>query len=65
MEGSDIHVMLTKTITKKAQKTNHFERFHTTPWPRESRLGRIALGFSKKLGHHIGAIKRFIDVTTY
>ena len=52
--------MLTKTITKKAQKTNHFERFHTTSWPRESRLGRTALGFSKKLGHHLGAIKRFI-----
>jgi hypothetical protein len=57
--------MLTKTITKKAQETNYFERFHTTPWPGESRLGRIALAFSKKLGHHLGASKRFIDVATY
>jgi hypothetical protein len=64
-EGGDIHVMLTKMITKKAQKTNHFERFHMTPWPRQSRLERTALAFSKKLGYHIGAIKRFIDVTTY
>jgi insertion element IS1 protein InsB len=57
--------MLTKTITKKAQKTNRFDRFHTTSWPRESRLGRNALTFSKKLDHHLGAIKRFIYVTTY
>jgi hypothetical protein len=56
--------MLTKTITNKAQKTHHIERVHNTSWPRESRLGHSALAFSKKWGQHIGASKRFIDVTT-
>ena len=42
--GSDIHVMLTKAITKKAQKTICFERFHNTSWLRESRLGCNAPG---------------------
>ena len=46
-----------KAITKKARKTNHIERFNNTLRQRVSRLVREALSFSKKLAHHIGAIK--------
>ena len=48
---------LHKAITKHARKTNHIERFHNTLRQRISRLVRDTLSFSKKLAHHIGAIK--------
>jgi insertion element IS1 protein InsB len=49
-----------KAITKHARKTNHIERFTNTLRQRVSRLVRETLSFSKKLAHHIGAIKYFI-----
>jgi IS1 family transposase len=49
-----------KAITKLARKTNHIERFNNTLRQRVSRLVRETLSFSKKLAHHIGAIKYFI-----
>ncbi len=49
-----------KAITKKARTTNHIERFYGTLRQRVSRLVRDTLAFSKKLTHHIGAIKFFI-----
>jgi insertion element IS1 protein InsB len=49
-----------RAISKLARKTNHIERFNNTLRQRVSRLGRDALSFSKKLAHHIGAIKLFI-----
>ena len=49
-----------KTITKHARKTNHIECFHNTLRQRVSRLLLETLSFSKKLAHHIGAIKYFI-----
>ena len=49
-----------KVITKHARKTNHIERFNDTLRQRVSRLVRETLSFSKKLAHHIGAIKYFI-----
>jgi insertion element IS1 protein InsB len=49
-----------RAITKKARKTNHIERFNNTLRQRLSRLVRETLSFSKKLAHHIGAIKYFI-----
>ena len=49
-----------RAITKLARKTNHTERFNNTLRQRVSRLARDALSFSKKLAHHIGAIKLFI-----
>jgi insertion element IS1 protein InsB len=49
-----------QAITKKARKTNHLERFNNTLRQRLSRLVRETLSFSKKLAHHIGAIKYFI-----
>jgi insertion element IS1 protein InsB len=49
-----------KAITKKARETNHIERFNNTLRQRLSRLVRETLSFSKKLAHHIGAIKYFI-----
>jgi insertion element IS1 protein InsB len=49
-----------KAISKLARKTNHIERFNNTLRQRMSRLVREALSFSKKLAHHIGAIKLFI-----
>jgi insertion element IS1 protein InsB len=47
-------------ISKLARKTNHIERSNNTLRQRVSRLVREALSFSKKLAHHIGAIKLFI-----
>ena len=47
-------------ITKKARKTNLIERFNTILRQRVSRPVRETLSFSKKLAHHIGAIKYFI-----
>jgi insertion element IS1 protein InsB len=49
-----------RAISKLARKTNHMERFNNTLRQRVSRLVREALSFSKKLAHHIGAIKLFI-----
>src|SRR5262245_53496543 len=49
-----------RAISKLARKTNHIERFNNTLRQRMSRLARDALSFSKKLAHHIGAIKLFI-----
>jgi insertion element IS1 protein InsB len=49
-----------KAITKHARKTNYIERFNNTLRQRVSRLVRETLSFSKKLAHHIGAIKYFI-----
>jgi len=49
-----------KAIAKKARKTNHIERFNNTLRQHVSRLVRETLSFSKKLAHHIGAIKYFI-----
>jgi len=49
-----------RAINKLARKTNHIERFNNTLRQRVSRLVREALSFSKKLTHHIGAIKLFI-----
>jgi insertion element IS1 protein InsB len=47
-------------ISKLARQTNHLERFHNTLRQRVSGLVREALSCSKKLAHHIGAIKLFI-----
>ena len=49
-----------RAMTKSARKTNHIERFNNTLRQRVSRLVRETLSFSKKLAHHIGAIKYFI-----
>jgi insertion element IS1 protein InsB len=49
-----------KAINKLTRKTNHIERLNNTVRQRVSRLVRDALSFSKKLAHHIGAIKLFI-----
>jgi insertion element IS1 protein InsB len=49
-----------QAITKKARKTNPIERFHNTLRQRLSGLVRETLSFSKKLTHHIGAIKYVI-----
>jgi insertion element IS1 protein InsB len=49
-----------RAISKLARKTNYLERFNNTLRQRMSRLARDALSFSKKLAHHIGAIKLFI-----
>jgi insertion element IS1 protein InsB len=49
-----------KALTKHARKTNPIERFNNTLRQRLSRLVRDTLACSKKLAHHIGAIKYFI-----
>jgi insertion element IS1 protein InsB len=49
-----------RAISKLARNTNHIERFNNTLRQRVSRLVREALLFSKKLTHHISAIKLFI-----
>ena len=46
-----------KAMTKKARITNHIERFNNTLRQRLSRFVRATLSFSKKVEHHIGAIK--------
>jgi insertion element IS1 protein InsB len=48
-----------KAVSKLARKTDHIERFNNTLRQRVSRLAREALSFSKKLPHHIGAVKLF------
>jgi insertion element IS1 protein InsB len=49
-----------RAISQLARKPNHIERCNNTLRQRVSRLARDALSFSKKLAHHIGAIKLFI-----
>jgi insertion element IS1 protein InsB len=49
-----------RAISKLARKTNPLERCNNTLRQRVSRLVRDALSFSKKLAHHMGAIKMFI-----
>src|SRR3954464_14627183 len=49
-----------RAISKLARLTNHVERFNCTLRQRVSRLVRSTLSFSKKLSHHIGAIRYFI-----
>jgi insertion element IS1 protein InsB len=49
-----------RAISQLARKPNHLQRFHHTLRQRMSRLVREAWSFSKKLAHHIGAIKLFI-----
>ena len=49
-----------RAVSKESGKVNHLERFNCTLRQRVSRLVRKALSFSKKLNHHIGAIKYFI-----
>ncbi len=49
-----------QVVRKHSRKTNHIERFNCTLRQRVSRLVRKSLSFSKKLTHHIGAIKYFI-----
>ena len=47
-------------LLKTCNQLNHIERFNNTLRQRVSRLVREPLSFSKKLAHHIGAIKYFI-----
>jgi insertion element IS1 protein InsB len=47
-------------IGELARKTNHLECISNTLRQRMSRLARDALTFSKKVVHHIGAIRLFI-----
>ena len=49
-----------KAVAKASGKTSLIERLNNTIRQRCSRLVRKALSFSKKLAHHIGAIKYFI-----
>jgi insertion element IS1 protein InsB len=49
-----------RAISKLARKTNHVERSNCTLRQRVSRLVHATLSFSKKLSHHLGAIKYFI-----
>jgi insertion element IS1 protein InsB len=49
-----------EVCAKGSGRTNAVERFNCTLRQRVSRLVRAALSFSKKLAHHIGAIKYFI-----
>jgi insertion element IS1 protein InsB len=49
-----------RALTKLARNTNHIERFNNTLRQRVSRLVRSTLAFSKKVEHHIGAIRYFI-----
>jgi insertion element IS1 protein InsB len=48
-----------RSIGTLARQTNHLERFNNTLRQRVSRLVRETLSFSKKIAHHIGAIKFF------
>lgn len=45
--------------SKIKRDTNHIERFNNSIRNRCSRLVRKSLSFSKKLEHHIGALKYF------
>jgi insertion element IS1 protein InsB len=49
-----------KAITKHAQESNRIDRFNTRLQQRVSRLVHETLSVSKKLAHHIDAIKYFI-----
>lgn len=44
-------------FTKQKKYTNHVERFFCTLRQRASRLVRLSLSFSKKLGRHINSIR--------
>jgi hypothetical protein len=55
--AGNIHKCLPKT---SIGKVSYIERFNGTLRQRVSRLVRETLSFSKKLTHHIGAIKFFI-----
>src|SRR5262245_17890763 len=46
-----------RAITQHARKTHPIARFHNPLRQRVSRLVRETLSFSKKLAHHLGAIK--------
>jgi insertion element IS1 protein InsB len=46
-----------QAITKQARQTKHIERFNNTLRQRISQLVRATLAFSKKVEHHIGAIR--------
>jgi insertion element IS1 protein InsB len=49
-----------RAISQLARKANHPERFNNTLRQHVSRLVREAFSCSKKLTHHIGALKLFI-----
>jgi IS1 family transposase len=49
-----------QAVTKQARKTNHIDRFNNTLRQRLARLVCDTLSFSKKLAHHMGAIRYFI-----
>jgi len=49
-----------RPVGKETGQTAHIERFNNTLRQRVSRLVRETLSFSKRLAHHIGAIKYFI-----
>lgn len=49
-----------RVITKASRGTNRIERLKATLRQQVSRLVRATLSFSKKLTHHIGAIKYFL-----
>jgi insertion element IS1 protein InsB len=57
---SSLEPQVTSQTPQLACKTNHVERFNCTLRQRVSRLVRATLSFSKKLSHHLGAIKYFI-----
>jgi IS1 family transposase len=49
-----------RAVSRLGRKTTHMERCNNTLRQRVSRLARDALSFSKKLAHHVGAIKLFL-----
>jgi len=49
-----------KALTKHARQTHHSERCNKTLRPRVARLVRETLSCSKKLAHHIRALKYFM-----
>jgi insertion element IS1 protein InsB len=49
-----------RAVAQLFRKTNHIERLNCTLRQRISRLVRATLSFSKKLSHHVGAIKYFL-----
>jgi insertion element IS1 protein InsB len=49
-----------KALTKHVRQTHHSERCNKTLRPRVARLVRKTLSCSKKLAHHIGALKSFM-----
>ncbi len=49
-----------KALTKHVRQTHHSERCNKTLRPRVARLVRETLSCSKKLAHHIEALKSFM-----